>query len=142
MTREWFVVFADGGAEGPLWWRLLRRCLRPGFRHCFAFGPTEHGWVAVEWCFSGLHVDTIPQAVADGWLREAPAMGWTVLRTSARPCVRVRVAPTCAAALAALLGMARTPWLPATLYRHLLASGAVPISEAEPAWAACFPRRK
>ena len=148
MTGEWFVVFTDVPARdgAPAWWRWLHRRLRPGFKHCFAFGRAsadEAGWVVVEWCFTRLMVAPITADTAAAWQQEGHKIGWTILRAQAREDdARPRLVVSCAGAVAALLGLPRMAWLPSTLYCQLVASGAVPISEADPVWAASSDHRK
>lgn len=107
----WFLCF---GPASSMWWH---RWLRPGFQHCWAFGFSPAGdggpgrWLVFDPCFDRLCVRLAGEAEVEGWFM---APGVTVLEMApvAEFLARPRWVVTCAGALAALVGMRRTPLTP------------------------------
>lgn len=133
-ARLWLVFFAD--PRGVAWWC---RCLRPGYRHCYAaswyhdadrwivFHPTRRGHV-IE-CFTA---EAFPARLTQ-FLAESS----TVLRVASRHSRWTAPAMAwCVAEIKALLGVrswAMTPW---RLSRDLLARGAEIVAPDPPCVAA------
>lgn len=110
----WHLVFVPANS---MWWH---RWLKRGYEHCFAFGFSpgngvdEGRWIVFDPCFDRLAVRLASEAEIEGWMIGASQGTCTILKA---PLVegmllRPRWIVTCAGALAALLGMAKTPLTP------------------------------
>lgn len=113
-VSSWFLCF---GSADSMWWH---RWLRPGFQHCWAFGFSPAGdggpgrWLVFDPCFDRLCVRLAGDAEVNGWFAAAVLGRVTVLEMPVLEqfLARPRWVVTCAGALAALVGMRRTPLTP------------------------------
>jgi len=125
-VEHWLVVFLDT-ENAPRWWH---RFVRPGFRHCLAFGFDGRCWLQVD-CLLNL-LDVRSFAVAEMTLvleilasHQAKILAVRRAAPVSRPVPRGPV--YCVSAVKHLLGTRShglTPW---QLYRSLLRQGAVAI---------------
>ena len=93
------------------------RYLKPGFRHCFAYGLSRAGWLALDplsHCLVVNHVDFPPEADLAAAFRKA---GWMALTVEARqpaPRPAPLAAFTCVELVKRLIGLhdrsIRTSW--------------------------------
>lgn len=110
----WFFVFC---AADSMWWH---RWLRPGFQHCFAFGFSPASadapgrWLVFDPCFDRLCVRLAGEEEVEGWFAAAGGGVVTILEVPVleQRLARPRWLVTCAGAMAALVGMRRTPLTP------------------------------
>lgn len=128
---EWYVAFFDG--ERPHWW--WRLC-RPGFRHVAAFAyDAEHGvWLLYDVTLSRTFIRALSSAQMDAWIDGLPEHR-TLLAFKAgevRP-PDLRLGFWCTTAVAHAVGVQTRALRPEALCRDLLAQGARPAFESEPA---------
>jgi hypothetical protein len=127
----WFVAFIDSNCE--VW---FQRLLKPGFRHCFAFGWDENAqrWVYVDPLWETIYLRAFSHAEIGCVFARLNAQGARLVAMASRPQLprarfpRPRLMLSCVSAIEALLGLssacAVTPY---RLYRTLLEQGAVRI---------------
>ncbi len=131
----WFIVFCDPmqNVTGPgLAYRrnrflksLLVRCLRPGFRHCFAVRPAHHfdGWIIMNPHSACMDVLELSWEAGLNFLTEQIRKGDAriVCVRTRRPRAWVpRWVMTCVTSVAHLIGTPSKPWMtPYDLYCQL-----------------------
>lgn len=121
-VRTWLVVFLD--TDNPTrWWH---RFMRPGYRHCLAFGFDGRSWIQVDCLFNLLDIRSYAEAEMSlvlealaGYRARILVLERTVV---SRPLLGLPV--YCVSTVKHLLGLrcwALTPW---QLYRALEKRGA------------------
>lgn len=122
---RWFIVFEDCGNN--VWWH---HWLRPGFKHCWAFGYDLGAklWIRFEVIFDGCDIRTMTHAEVDEIVGECHERGWIILEVEVervrRP--KLRFLASCVSATAHLCNLPRGALTPYGLYQKLLAHGAKP----------------
>lgn len=127
---EWYVAFFDG--ETPHWWWSF---CRPGFRHvcAFAYDAEQRVWLLYDVALVRTHIRALSSDQMDAWVLALPAHRSILLApVDDRPPAH-RIGFWCTTAVAHLLGRRARALRPQALYRDLLASGARPAFESEPA---------
>jgi hypothetical protein len=125
-VEHWLVAFIDTANE-TRWWH---RFVRPGFRHCLAFGFDGRCWLQVDCMLNLLDVRSFAEAEMTLVLEILASHHARILavhraRPVSRPVPRFPI--YCVSTIKHLLGTrsrALTPW---QLYRSLLRQGAVAI---------------
>lgn len=75
---RWHVVFEDLDKDSTFR-RLLSRCLRTGFQHCWAFRDTDGGMLVVNQNIGFLEIEVVPGLTAEAWAEFCRGKGKTVL---------------------------------------------------------------
>lgn len=130
LIGEWYAAFFDPPERH--WWS---RFLRPGFRHVAAFGycPEMAAWVVYDVTLRRTWLQLLTSDQMDAWVAALPTHR-TIVRLRARnDSAPARLGFWCAPAVAHLLGVASRALRPEALHRDLVALGAVPAFEGQPA---------
>lgn len=124
------VLFQPGRRrrDMPLWWRVYRRWLRPGFVHCMvlSYDPDGDAWVVVDPLIGGIQVRALKggSVTCADLLRQYPHTAWVVVRRRRDLFAdRWRWALTCVSVTKAVIGEGGNAWTPWQLYRRLVSQG-------------------
>jgi hypothetical protein len=126
---HWLVVFLDTVNE-PRWWH---RFVKPGFRHCLAFGFDGRCWLQVDCLLNTLDIHSYAAAEMPLVLEILASHEARILAVRRQPPVSrptPRLLLYCVSSVKHLLAVrtrAATPW---QLYKALLRKGAVAIDLA------------
>ena len=128
----WYVAFFND--ERRYWWSAL---CRDGFRHvaAFAYDAEAAVWLLYDVTLNRTILRALSSPQMDGWVDALPANARIVhFETADEPQPPgVRIGFWCAPAIAHLVGVRSRALRPEALYRDLLAQGARPAFETEPA---------
>jgi hypothetical protein len=128
----WYVAFYNDARRH--WWSWM---CRDGFRHvaAFAYDAEAAVWLVYDVTLSRTVIRALSSSQMDAWVDALPA-NHRIVRFEAAAQPRppgLRVGFWCAPAVAHVVGVASRALRPEALYRDLLAQGARPAFESNPA---------
>jgi hypothetical protein len=127
---DWLIAFLDGEGD-PRWWHYF---LKPGFRHCLAFGFDGRCWLQVDCMLNLLDVRSFANAEMTLVLEILASHDAVILAARRRSVVShatPRAFVYCVSTVKHLLGLRSKALTPYFLYRALLRQGAQVIDLKE-----------
>lgn len=108
----------------PLWYRLVKWCLKPGFGHVLVlfYDPPGDAWCVINPVYGAIQAQAIsaPPLTLQWLLAEYPGTTWASVRRDRYACPRIIRGPlTCVSVVKAVLGIGGWSWTPYQLYRQL-----------------------
>lgn len=108
----------------PLWWRVAKRWLRPGYGHvmCLFYDPDGDAFCVINPTLSGMQARAFSARTlsVQTLLREYPATAWRLVRRDRSDGVQtVRGLVTCVSVVKSVLGLGGRSWTPWQLLQQI-----------------------